>query len=95
MDNYRSKANNCKVDKASAAIQPLDNKMTPLMCRVGSRRSLDEYTVDVKLSPQLRKIAPAIITVVFQMLKATYWQAGAVISHNKTDRENFQSTTTL
>lgn len=44
--------------------------MTPLTCRVGSRRSLDECAVDVELSPQLRKIAPAVITVVFQMLKA-------------------------
>jgi len=30
MDNYHSKANNCEVDKASDAVQPLDNKMTPL-----------------------------------------------------------------
>lgn len=66
--------------------------MTPLTCRVGLRRSLDECAVDVELSPQLRKIAPAVITVVFQVLKASYRQAGAVISHNKTDRENFQST---
>lgn len=89
--NYRSKANNCERGKASVAIRPLDSKMTPLTYRVGSRRSL-ECAVDVELSPQLRKIAPVVITVVFQVLKATYRQTGAVISHNKTDHENFQST---
>lgn len=34
-----------------------------------------ECVVDVELSPQLRKIAPAVITVVFQVLKATYRRA--------------------
>jgi len=78
--------------RGNAFVAALDSKMTPLTLE--SIRSLDECAVDPsdsELSLQLRKIALAVITVVFQVLKATYRRANAVISYNTTDRENFQS----
>lgn len=56
-----------------------------------------ESAVDVERWPSFHrnygKLPPALITLVFQVLKATYRQrAAAVISYNEADRENFQST---
>lgn len=75
--------------RGNAFVVALDSKMTPLTLE--SIRSLAVDPNDSELSLQLRKIALAVITVVFQVLKATYRRANAVISYNTTDRENFQS----